>query len=42
MLAPVISDPHFYLFAVPAVTFLGLAKGGFSGAATAATLLLVL
>lgn len=42
MLAPVISDPHFYLFAVPAVTFLGLAKGGFSGAATAATPLLAL
>jgi uncharacterized protein len=42
MLAPVITDPWFYLFAVPAVVFLGLAKGGLSGAATAATPLLAL
>ena len=42
MLAPIISDARFYLFAVPAVIFLGLAKGGFSGAATAATPLLAL
>jgi uncharacterized membrane protein YfcA len=42
MLGPIITDPRFYLFAVPAVIFLGLAKGGFSGAATAATPLLAL
>src|SRR6516162_12657 len=42
MLAPIISDARFYLFAIPAVIFLGLAKGGFSGAATAATPLLAL
>jgi uncharacterized membrane protein YfcA len=42
MLGPIITDPQFYLFAVPAVIFLGLAKGGFSGAATAATPLLAL
>lgn len=42
MLAPIITDPWFYLFAIPAVIFLGLAKGGFSGAATAATPLLAL
>jgi hypothetical protein len=42
MLAPIVTDPWFYLFAIPAVIFLGLAKGGFSGAATAATPLLAL
>jgi hypothetical protein len=42
MLAPIIVDPLFYAFAVPAVIFLGLAKGGFSGVATAATPLLAL
>jgi len=42
MLTPIITDPWFYLFAIPAVIFLGLAKGGFSGAATAATPLLAL
>ena len=26
-----IADPLFYLVAVPAVVFLGLSKGGFSG-----------
>jgi len=37
MLAPIISDPAFYAVAIPAVIFLGLAKGGFSGVATGAT-----
>ena len=26
-----ISDPHFYMFAIPAVLLVGLAKGGFGG-----------
>ncbi len=39
---PVISDPIFYLAAVVAVTFLGLAKGGFSGVGLVATPLLAL
>jgi hypothetical protein len=26
----VITDPLFYLLAIPAVTFLGLSKGGFA------------
>ena len=42
MLLPIISEPRFYAFAIPAVIFLGLAKGGFSGVATAATPLLAL
>jgi uncharacterized membrane protein YfcA len=42
MLAPIIIDPLFYAFAIPAVIFLGLSKGGFSGVATAATPLLAL
>ena len=42
MLAPIITDPLFYAFAIPAVIFLGLSKGGFSGVATAATPLLAL
>jgi uncharacterized protein len=42
MLASIITDPLFYVFAVPAVIFLGLAKGGFAGVATAATPLLAL
>src|SRR5215470_13460402 len=42
MLAPIISDPAFYVVAIPAVIFLGLAKGGFSGVATGATPLLAL
>jgi hypothetical protein len=42
MVAPIITDPLFYVFAVPAVIFLGLAKGGFAGVATAATPLLAL
>jgi len=37
-----ISDPIFYLAAVPAVTFLGLSKGGFAGAGLLATPLLAL
>ena len=41
MLAP-IGDPVFYAVAIPAVIFLGLAKGGFSGVATGATPLLAL
>ena len=39
---PIISDPYFYCAAIPAVIFLGLAKGGFSGVGTAATPLLAL
>jgi uncharacterized membrane protein YfcA len=38
----VITDPLFYLAAVPAVTFLGLGKGGFAGIGMAATPLLAL
>src|SRR5215471_5096856 len=41
-LRPVISDPVFYLLALPAVIFLGLSKGGFAGAGMAATPLLAL
>ena len=37
-----IADPLFYLAAVAAVTFLGLAKGGFSGVGLVATPLLAL
>jgi uncharacterized membrane protein YfcA len=36
----VIQDPLFYLAAIPAVTFLGLSKGGFAGVGTLATPLL--
>ncbi len=39
---PVITDPSFYLAAIPAVILLGLAKGGFAGVGTAATPLLAL
>jgi uncharacterized membrane protein YfcA len=38
----VISDPFFYLLAIPAVTALGLSKGGFMGAGQVATPLLAL
>lgn len=38
----IITDPTFYLVALPAVTFLGLAKGGFAGAGLLATPLLAL
>lgn len=37
-----VSDPLFLLVAIPAVTFLGLAKGGFSGVGMAATPLVAL
>lgn len=42
MFAPIITEPSFYAFAIPAVIFLGLAKGGFSAVGTAATPLLAL
>ncbi len=42
MFAPIITQPLFYVFAVPAVIFLGIAKGGFSGASIAATPLLAI
>jgi uncharacterized membrane protein YfcA len=38
----VISEPTFYLVAIPAVTFLGLAKGGFAGVGLLSTPLLAL
>ncbi|MGO9048011.1 MAG: sulfite exporter TauE/SafE family protein [Xanthobacteraceae bacterium] len=38
----VITDPLFYLLAIPAVTFLGLSKGGFAGLGMLATPLLAL
>jgi uncharacterized membrane protein YfcA len=38
----VITDPMFYLLALPAVTALGLSKGGFAGIGMAATPLLAL
>ena len=37
-----INDPFFYVAAIPAVTFLGLSKGGFAGVGTLATPLLAL
>ena len=37
-----ITDPLFYVFAVPAVIVLGLAKGGFSGLGMISTPLLAL
>jgi uncharacterized protein len=37
-----ITDPIFYLAAIPAVTFLGISKGGFSGVGLLATPLLAL
>jgi uncharacterized membrane protein YfcA len=42
MFATLITEPVFYAIAIPAVIFLGLAKGGFSGVGTAATPLLAL
>ncbi len=42
MFAPIITQPLFYAFAIPAVIFLGVAKGGFSGASIAATPLLAI
>jgi len=41
-LAPIITEPSFYAVAIPAVIFLGLAKGGFSGVGMAATPLLAM
>src|SRR5271169_5852196 len=38
----VITDPLFYLAAIPAVTFLGLGKGGFAGIGMVSTPLLAL
>jgi uncharacterized membrane protein YfcA len=38
----VLTDPHFYAFAIPAVVLLGLAKGGLSGLGNLATPLLAL
>ncbi len=38
----IITDPLFYVFAVPAVVILGIAKGGFSGLGMVATPLLAL
>jgi uncharacterized protein len=42
MLTPIITDPLFYVFAIPAVISLGLSKGGLSALGTAATPLLAL
>jgi hypothetical protein len=42
MFASLITEPMFYVIAVPAVIFLGLSKGGFSAVGTAATPLLAL
>jgi uncharacterized membrane protein YfcA len=39
---PVITDPLFYLLAIPAVTLLGLSKGGFAGLGMVATPMLAL
>src|SRR5262245_11267274 len=39
---PVITDPWFIVVAIPAVTFLGLAKGGFAGIGMASTPLMAL
>lgn len=39
---PIITDPVFYLVAVPAVILLGLSKGGFAGLGTASTPLVAL
>jgi uncharacterized membrane protein YfcA len=41
-IAPIIAEPMFYVVAIPAVIFLGLAKGGITGVGTAATPLLAL
>ena len=38
----IISDPFFYMVAIPAVIILGLSKGGFAGIGTAATPMLAL
>ncbi len=41
-LTPLFADPYFLAAAIPAVIMLGLAKGGFTGAATVATPLIAL
>jgi uncharacterized membrane protein YfcA len=38
----IITDPIFYLVAIPAVIILGLSKGGFAGIGTATTPLMAL
>ncbi len=38
----VITDPLFYLLAIPAITILGLGKGGFSGVGMISTPLIAL
>jgi uncharacterized membrane protein YfcA len=42
LILPVITDPLFYLLAIPAVTLLGLGKGGFAGVGMISTPLLAL
>lgn len=39
---PIITEPMFYAFAIPAVILLGLSKGGFAGVGTATTPMLAL
>lgn len=39
---PIITEPMFYVFAIPAVILLGLSKGGFQGLGTATTPMLAL
>ena len=39
---PIITEPLFYIFAIPAVIILGLSKGGFAGVGTASTPMLAL
>ncbi len=39
---PIVTEPLFYVFAVPAVIILGLSKGGFAGLGTASTPMLAL
>jgi uncharacterized protein len=41
-LTPVLTDPFFWLVIIPAVTFLGLSKGGFAGVGMASTPLVAL
>jgi uncharacterized protein len=42
LFSPVITDPLFYLLAIPAVTLLGLGKGGFAGVGMVSTPLVAL
>ena len=39
---PIITDPVFYMLAIPAVIALGLSKGGFSGIGTIAAPLMAI